>query len=58
MNVQHAPSPVHATRVVPEIVALVTAHRNSGGSIRPASIRTMMVSKLLKTELNRLRRIQ
>ena len=58
MKVQQAPSPVHAARVIPDIVACVTAQRNSGGRIRPASTRTTMVRMLLKTELNRFRRAQ
>ena len=58
MKVQHAPSPVHAARVIPEIVACVTAQRNSGGRLSRASSRTMPVRMPLNTELNRFRRAQ
>src|SRR6476660_6470543 len=58
MKLQQAPSPLHAARVAPEIVACVIAQRNNGGRTSPATTRTTIVRAPLNGELNRLRRIQ
>src|SRR6516164_1745784 len=56
MKVQQAPEPVHAARLLPEMVASVTAQLKIGGTTRTKSATTIKVSSVFENDEKRLRR--
>src|SRR5580704_11802487 len=58
MKVQHAPSPVQAALLVPEIVASPIIQSKNGGITSQRKTSTITVSRVFESELKRLRRSQ